>query len=254
MANSLTTFPVDVPDGKQASPRDGRCTPGAGSPPGAGGSRQVGERARVRLERLAAKPWLWLALAGAVFSWTIAWSLRTHLPAPLPVLAQVPRFELTDQDGRPFGSRDLEGRTWVASFIFTRCPTVCPRITARMARLQGRARQLAPAFHLVSFSVDPGFDTPERLAAYARAHRASPRMWTFLTGAEDAVKEAVVSGMKIAMEREAGADGRSRGVLHGTALVLVDGRGRVRGYYDPEDDTALDRLVRDAGLLVNRSG
>lgn len=211
-------------------------------------------RAPGRVSRLAGSPAFWLIVAAAIFSWSIAWSLRTRLPPPLPVLAELPRFALTDQEGRPFGTQELEGRVWAAGFIFTRCPTVCPRVTARMARVQGRTRQLAPAFHLVSFSVDPAFDTPERLAAYARAHRASPRMWTFLTGDEPAVKEAVVGGMKIAMERQTGPDGRFEGVLHGSALVLVDQRGRVRGYYDPEDDAALDRLVRDAGLLVNRGG
>lgn len=213
---------------------------------------QIGGRAQVRAARLVASPVFWIVCVTAIFSWTIAWSLRTPLPPPLPTLAELPRFELTDQEGRPFGSRELEGRVWVASFIFTRCPTVCPRVTARMARIQGRTRQLAPAFHLVSFSVDPGFDTPERLATYARAHRPSPRLWTFLTGPEPAVKAAVTGGMKIAMERQTGAGGRFEGVLHGSHLVLVDGRGRVRGTYDSEDDAAVDRLVRDAGLLVNR--
>ena len=215
-------------------------------------SQHPGERAQDRVARLVAKPAFWLVLVGGIFLWAIGWSLRTHLPAPLPVLADVPRFRLTDQGGRPFGSLELDGRAWVASFIFTRCPTVCPRVTSKMARIQGRTRQLAPAFHLVTFSVDPEFDTPERLDAYARAHRASPRLWTFLTGPEPAVKQAVVDGMKIALERP--PPGGAEGVLHGSALVLVDPRGRIRGYYDPEDDAAVDRLVRDAGLLVNRGG
>jgi protein SCO1/2 len=206
------------------------------------------------IARIASSPVFLVVVIGAVFSWSVAWTLRTRLPPPLPVLGELPRFELTDQEGRPFGTRELEGRAWVASFIFTRCATVCPAVTARMARVQGRTRQLAPAFHLVSFSVDPEFDTPERLAAYARAHRASPRLWSFLTGAEPAVRAAVVDGMKIAMERQRGPGGGFEGVLHGSALVLVDQRGRVRGAYDSSDDVALDRLVRDAGLLVNRGG
>ncbi len=216
--------------------------------------RRAAVRLGDRASRLAARPAAWLVLAAAIFSWSVAWALRTPLPPPLPVLAQLPRFALTDQEGRPFGSRELDGRAWAASFIFTRCPTVCPRITARMARVQDRTRQLAPSFHLVTFSVDPAFDTPERLAAYARAHRASPRLWSFVTGSEAAVREAVVGGMKVAMERQTGPGGRFEGVLHGSALVLVDQRGRLRGIYDPEDDAALDRLVRDAGLLVNRGG
>lgn len=211
----------------------------------------LGEAIQLQAARLTARPAFWLLLVAVIFAWPVSWSLRTRLPPPLPRLAALPAFELTDQEGKPFGSRELAGRVWVAGFVFTRCPTICPRITAQMARIQGRTRQLAPAFHLVSFSVDPEFDTPERLARYAASHRASPRLWSFLTGPELVVKQAVVDGMKVAMQKEVRADGAFGGVLHGSHLVLVDGSGTVRGYYDPEDPAAVDRLVRDAGLLVN---
>ena len=202
--------------------------------------------------RLVARPIFWVLVVAAMATAPVVSSLRTRLPPPLPVLAELPRFELVDQDGRRFGSQELEGRVWVASFIFTRCATICPAITARMARIQDRTRELAPAFHLVSFSVDPDYDTPARLAEYARHHRASPRLWSFLTGPEEAVKDAVVKGLKVSMGRAAG--GGPGDIFHGSHLVLVDGRGRVRGYYDSEDQQAVDHVVRDAGLLVNRGG
>ncbi len=198
--------------------------------------------------RLVGRPASWLALVLAIASWPVIWAIRTPLPPPLPVIAAVPRFELLDQAGRRFGSDELQGRVWLASFIFTRCDTVCPAITARMARIQGRTRNLAPAFHLVSFSVDPGYDTPGRMSSYARLHRASPRMWSFLTGRVEDVRAAVESGLKIAMDPGAGD------VSHGTHLVLVDGSGRVRRYYDPEAQDLVDRVVHDVGLLVNRGG
>jgi protein SCO1/2 len=215
------------------------------------------QRAAARVEgavsRLVARPAFWLLLVAAVVSWPVARAVRAALPPPLPVLAALPGFQLTDENGRPFGSRDLEGKVWVASFIFTRCPTICPRITARMAEVQRRTRQLAPALHLVSFSVDPEHDTPERLRDYARAHHASPRLWSFLTGPEEAVKRAVVEGLKVTMGKERSGDDPGA-IFHGTHLVLVDAGGRIRGYYDPEEPGAVDGLVRDAGLLVNRGG
>ncbi len=210
-----------------------------------------GARLQAGASRLVARPLFWIALVAAIGAWPVIWSLRTPLPPPMPVLATLPRFELTDQDGRPFGTKDLEGRVWLASFIFTRCDTICPAITAKMARVQGRTRQLEPGFRLVSISVDPEYDTPARLAEYARAHRASPRMWSFLTGNPDAVKATVVDGLKVAMGREKGDDG-FEGIFHGSHLVLVDGRGQVRAYFDSDDPDVVDKVVRAVGLLVNR--
>jgi len=203
------------------------------------------------LRHVVGRPAAWVALVALVGSWPFVWALGTTVPPPPPVLTTLPSFALVDQDGRPFGSTDLEGRVWIASFIFTRCPSVCPAITRKMARVQARVRNLEPALHLVSFSVDPGFDTPERLLAYARSHRASPRMWTFVTGPDDAVRQTVEQGLRVHMGREAD-DPSPAGISHGTHLVLVDGAGRVRGYYDPDDPAAVDRLVLDAALLVNR--
>lgn len=196
------------------------------------------------------RPLVWLVVIALVAAWPFVWTLRTRVPPSPPVLGSLPAFRLTDQHGRPFGSEDLAGRVWVASFIFTRCETVCPAITRHMARIQDRTRNLEPTLHLVSFSVDPEHDTPERLAEYARAHRASPRMWSFLTGPADSVRETVEKGLRVTMQRDAG-DPSPAAITHGTHLVLVDGAARIRGYYDPETPGAMDRVVRDAALLAN---
>lgn len=211
-----------------------------------------GERVQGVASRAAARPVTWLLLVAAAGSWPLVWSLRTQLPPPPPVIATLPVFELTDQTGRPFGSKELEGHVWVASLVFTRCTTVCPAITAKMARIQSRVENLAPAFHLVSFSADPEYDTPARLAEYSKSYRASPRLWSFLTGSTSAVRGIAVQGLKMGLGREHADDGGIEAIFHDTHLVLVDARGRVRGYYDSEDEKVVDRVVRDAGLLVNR--
>jgi len=203
------------------------------------------------LSRLVSRPLFWLLALAVPFSWPLVWSLATPLPPRLPVLGPVPEFELVDQAGHPFGTRELRGKAWLAGFIFTRCPDQCPAITRKMAEIQGRTRQLEPAFHLVSISVDPGFDTPERLDRYARQYRASPRLWSFLTGPEPAIRETVVRGLKASFDRDGAAPG---GISHDAHLVLVDAEGRVRAAYDTSEPDAVDRAVRDVGLLVNRGG
>jgi protein SCO1/2 len=191
---------------------------------------QFRDRIQAAVVAAVGRPLTWAIVIGLAAAWPIAWALLTPLPPRLPVLGTVPPFELTAQDGGRFGSKDLAGRVWLASFMSTR-ESAGLATSRQMARIQARTRNLEPVFHLVSISVDPGFDDPGRLAAYARAHRASPRMWTFLTGAVGPIRDAISQG---------------------THLVLVDGESRIRGYYDVQDAGSVDGVVRDAALLVNR--
>src|SRR5688572_29853823 len=82
----------------------------------------------------------------------------------LPELGRLEGFALTRENGQRFGSAELQGQVWVAAFMFTRCPTVCPRITQRMRDIQRTAKERGFPLTLVSFSVDPENDTPEVLS------------------------------------------------------------------------------------------
>jgi protein SCO1/2 len=177
--------------------------------------------------------------------------LRTRR-ASLPSYGAVPAFTLTDAAGQRFDSAALDGQPWVADFIFTSCPEVCPRMTEEMARLQSwlTNRALDGRAHLVSISVDPARDTPEALRSYARQFHALPRTWIFLTGSQQAIEEAVVRGFKIAVSREKDDTQDSFAIVHGTKFVLVDGKRQIRGYYDPSDHESMARLRADVeGLL-----
>ena len=208
---------------------------------------------RGRLARLVGRPLFWVGLLGLLFVLPIVRSVRARalLPPPLPMLGTIGDFALTDEQGQPFGSAELRGRVWVADFIFTRCPTVCPLLTEKMGRIQHRSRNLGTAFHLVSFSVDPEWDTPARLAAYARAHRASPRMWSFLTGPYETLRRTIVDGMKVSMGRTGAADD-PLAIFHGSHVLLVDPAMRIRGYYDVSATEGVDTLLRDVSLLFAR--
>ncbi len=157
----------------------------------------------------------------------------------------MPAFHFTDQNGAAFGPEMLAGKPWVADFVFTRCPTVCPLMTERLAALQPR---LGERVHLVSVSVDPDFDTPERLKAFAAEHGAASPRWHFLTGDSADVQRAVTEGFKITLVHEGSADDVLN-LIHGVHVVLVDGAGHIRGYYDSTDSDALERLARDARHL-----
>ena len=199
--------------------------------------------------RLISRPLFWVITLAVLFGLPLARSMLRRLNPPPPVLSAVPEFNMTDQLGRPFGSKDLVGQVWVADFIFTSCQTMCPVLTEKLAEIGKRARHLGPTFHLVSFSVDPERDTPERLKAYAAAHGADAHKWSFLTGSMESVQHAVVDGFKIGVDRHKTADD-FWDIVHGEHLVVVDRRLQIRGYFDASPE-GMDKLVDALGRVAN---
>jgi protein SCO1/2 len=211
----------------------------------------LGARLQRRAAALVGRPAFWLLAVVFGLTVPIANQVLRKTPPALPVLGTLPDFRLTDQDGRPFGGDELRGYVWVAGFIFTRCPTICPAITTRMARVQHRARGIENGFRLVSFSVDPAYDTPARLSEFGRRYKASPRMWKFLTGPLDQMKATVEGGLKIAMGEPVGEQDFAS-LFHGTHFVLVDQQARIRGYYDSSAPDVEEKVLHDATMLINR--
>ena len=192
------------------------------------------------------------AARSVLFGLPVARSLTRRLGTAPVVLGALPAFTLTDQRGQPFGTRELTGKVWVANFIFTSCEGVCPLLSERMAEIGRRTRKLGPDFHLVSISVDPDRDTPEKLAAYGARFGANPASWSFVTGPIPALEAAVVQGFKVGMGREPAADGGLGAwqIFHGENLVLVDRRLRIRGYF-PATPEGLDSLMTAVQRVVN---
>jgi protein SCO1/2 len=172
-------------------------------------------------------------------------------PAPLAVLGQIPPFHLIDERGLPFGVDSMAGHVTVVDFIFTRCASSCPRLTARMGELQSLlVRKKSPA-RLVSFSVDPENDTPMVLSEYAVAAHADLSRWSFVTGPVQEIERAVVNGFKVAVDKIT-RDAGDYDVVHGEWFVLVDPSARLRGYYSVKETDDLDALVKDVQALEQR--
>ena len=169
-------------------------------------------------------------------------------PLP-PVLHELPDFTAVDQGGREFQPASLGGHVWVANFIFTECPSVCPMLTAQMGNIQRRLMPRAPDVRYVSVTVDPERDTPEVLAAYAARHDANLNTWRFLTlGDHEATVQLVTRGFRVRMgERERQPNGDDD-IMHASHFVLVDGQRHVRGYYST-DAEGLANLEADALAL-----
>lgn len=179
--------------------------------------------------------------------------LLRRIPEPPPVLLTLPEWSLTDSEGRPFGSAELRGEVYVASFFFTRCTSICPLIMKAVSRLQSAYRERGiEGIRLVSITVDPEHDTPEVLREYAEKIQAEPARWTLLTGDLEAIRALLEDGFKVPVGEGTTATGVFD-IAHTGKLVLVDREGRIRGYYDI-DDMGLDEVFhRSRHVLAETS-
>lgn len=164
----------------------------------------------------------------------------TDPASKLPEYGKVPEFRMTDSEGRPFDSRILHGKVWIADVIYTNCPAECPRMTAQMHRL-AEDTQGDDGLRLLSISVDPSRDTPAVLDDFAHRFGGPTTRWSFLTGSPETVHLLAYQTFHM---------GDLIGKMeHSTKFVLIDKRGNLRGYYSAFDPDALQAILRDAAAL-----
>lgn len=171
----------------------------------------------------------------------------TPTPAPeVRVYREVGDFTLTKQDGQPLSAAALQGKVWVANFVFTSCTAECIVLSKRMSNLEKRfAENSDVAF--VSFTVDPGTDTPERLEKYAKLYDAGDQ-WAFLTGnrgeLETIIKDKFL--LPVAQTSEEATALQQATLIHSDRFAIVDRKGVVRAYVhgmDPAAETHAMQII-----------
>ena len=192
---------------------------------------------------------LFVAVIPAVFVPTVMCRVETPAVAD-KYLGEVGAFALTDERGAPFSEAALQGHVTIVSFLFTRCDTICPVTTMKMARLQDKTFDLGAKIKLASFSVDPDYDTPARLADYAQRYKADPARWRFVTGPVAAMQKLVEGPFMNSMANEGVTPSGAPAISHSGYFLLVDSQGYIRGAYDSSDLQRLDEMIRDARYLV----
>ena len=161
----------------------------------------------------------------------------------------VPPFQLVDDRGEPITQEVFRGHPTVVSFLFTRCDTICPVTTMKMAKIQEKTFDVGSKVKLVSISVDQKYDTPARLAEYAQRYHADATRWRFITGDYDKIYQLVEGTFMNSMMREPDKANGTPNIAHIGFFMLVDGNLHIRGAYDSNDVTKLDALMRDARYL-----
>jgi len=177
-------------------------------------------------------------------------ALLTSAPEPLYDVAP---WSLVDETGAPIGSETLAGKVVVADFFFTRCPSVCPKLTAAMASTAEHLSPLGDDVAFVSFTVDPTTDTPEVLRAHRQKLSLGDTRWHFATGSADDVRATLVDKLKMGVGERTPVEGAETfyDIAHQNRFLLLDQKGRARALF-PVDEEGLRALIGAVRLLVRK--
>lgn len=164
------------------------------------------------------------------------------------IYAEIPPFSFIDRYGKPFTQNDVQGKIIIADFFFTKCTTICPRMSINMQQLQLKLTDEAyKDVVFLSHTVDPEHDTPAVLDAYARTLEADPTRWKFLTGnAVDIYRMGNTGYLLSALEDSTSAEQ----FVHDGRFVLVDKQRHIRGYYDGTTAEGMNALAADLKMLL----
>lgn len=166
-----------------------------------------------------------------------------------PLNYDVQSFSFQNQDGKAVTLESLKGQVWVADFIFTNCETICPPMTSHMAELQKQMEEENLQARIVSFSVDPENDTPEKLKEFAANYPLSFQNWDFLTGySQEEIEKFALKSFKSIVKKPEDEDQ----VIHQSSFYLVDQNGKVVKDYDGARNTPYDEIIADIKTLENR--
>ena len=155
-------------------------------------------------------------------------------------------FSFTNQNGKTITNKDYDGKIYVADFFFTRCQTICPIMTDNMTWLQGEIKNM-PDVMLLSHSVTPDIDSVAVLRAYANEKGAIDAKWNFVTGDKKDIY-GIARKSYLAVETTDSKD--LYDMVHTENFILVDKKGRIRGFYNGTNRDSLVKGEKNVNQLL----
>lgn len=160
-------------------------------------------------------------------------------------------FQLINHLGDTVTRSDVSGKVLIVDFFFTRCATICPIMTKNLVGVQ-EALEGLDGYQIMSHSVTPAADSAAILKAYAIRMGAFWPNWWFLTGEKREIYRLARTSYFACYDELKGGDGGMQDFIHTENIVLVDGQGRLRGFYDGTSEDAMNQLIEDARWLLEK--
>ena len=160
----------------------------------------------------------------------------------------IPKWSFFNQNGNSKSSKDFKNKVRLVDFFFTSCPTICPKMTVNMKKIQQLINtDCLNNIELLSFTVDPLRDSVEKLKEYCTTYNVDSKNWNMLTGDQNSIYELGVNGFLVPNQEDALAPG---GFLHSEKMILIDKKNRIRGYYDGTDSLNIPIIVQHIKSLL----
>ena len=157
-------------------------------------------------------------------------------------------FSFINQNKKIFTSADIEGKIHIANFMFTSCTSICPDMTGNMKFVE-KAYMNDPRIAILSYSVTPWIDSPEKLLDYMNFYDIQTNNWHFLTGDKSEIYS--LARESYFAEETIGFSKDSTDFLHTEFFILVDKTRRIRGVYNGTLILEAKQAVRDIAILLN---
>ncbi len=159
----------------------------------------------------------------------------------------IPAFSFIDQNGQSVTEKTVEGKIYVADFFFTRCASICPKMTANLLLVQAHFKNDKNVM-ILSHSVTPDLDSVSVLKKYANTRGVIDNgKWRLLTGKQDDIyrlaKKEYYAGDTIGYYQTGNE------FLHTENVILIDRKRRIRGVYNGTLQVEMERLIEDIETL-----
>lgn len=192
------------------------------------------------------KKWIWilLVLAGSVIVYFV-WPNEDRLPA----MKSVDAFQVETMEGTTY---DFDNdKVKIVSFFYTNCPDICPLTFVDLKQLQEQLKEkgtFGTEIEFVAITMDPEFDTKERLLQYAKAFDADPTGWKVVRTSVEHTNE-IAEDFQMSFKKE------DNFITHRTTMYLVDADHNIRALYDmanPEEKVDLTQIMVDLDELIDQ--
>jgi protein SCO1 len=161
----------------------------------------------------------------------LSYKIPSFAHPKIPPIGIVQPFAFSNQDGTTITDKDVKGKVYVATFFFTTCTSVCPRLNSNLKPVNAEFKN-EPNFLILSFTCDPSRDSVPRLKWYADSVlKVDASKWIFLTGNKDSLYAMARHSYMIDDPKNEVQDGQTD-FLHTQLIALVNKKGEVAKIYD----------------------